>query len=94
VSRGLDFSLVVKRRYRPEEALRLIRKRARELNLAVEEQKGRGKGSHRLFRLVDADGAEVARFGLVSHPGDMSWTVTRSVEEALEEVFGEGWMDE
>jgi hypothetical protein len=60
----------------------------------VDEQKHRGKGSHRRFRLLDAQGREVARFGLVSHPGDMSWTVNRSVEQALEDVFGEGWMGE
>ncbi len=85
--------LVVKRRYRPEEALRLIRKLARERDLTVGEQKGRGKGSHRRFQILNAQGGEVARFGLVSHPGDMSWTVSRSVEEALEHIFGEGWMD-
>ncbi|MFT4299510.1 MAG: hypothetical protein QM597_07750 [Aeromicrobium sp.] len=27
------------------------------------------------------------------HVGDMSWKVTRSTEEALEPIFGEGWMD-
>jgi hypothetical protein len=85
---------VVKRRYKPEEALRLIRTMARDHDLTLHEQKGRGKGSHRRFRLLDGQGREVARFGLVSHPGDMSWTVTRSLEEALAEVFGEEWMSE
>jgi hypothetical protein len=86
--------MMVKRRYKPEEALRLIRTMARDHDVTVHEQKGRGKGSHRRFRILDEEGHEVARFGLVSHAGDMSWTVTRSLEEALEGVFGEGWMSE
>lgn len=42
---------------------------------------------------MDDTGNEVARGGLTKHPGDMSWTVTRSFEEAFEKVLGEGWMD-
>jgi hypothetical protein len=41
----------------------------------------------------DTDGREIGRVALTGHAGDMSWTVTRSIEQALEPIFGEGWMD-
>jgi len=42
----------------------------------------------------DTGGREIGRVALTGHAGDMSWTVTRSIEQALEPIFGEGWMDQ
>jgi len=53
----------------------------------------RGKGSHAIHVVRDADDQEIGRVALTGHAGDMSWTVTRSIERALEPIFGEGWMD-
>ena len=47
-----------------------------------------------MFQLLDKDGNEVGRFGLTFHPKDQSWTVLNSVEDALEDLFGEKWMEE
>ena len=74
-------------------ALRLIRRNARRHELIVEQLPKRGRGSHTIWVVLDADGREVGRVALTGHTGDMSWTVTRSIEAALEPVFGEGWMD-
>lgn len=75
------------------DVLKLVRKNARKLGLKVEKLPKRGKGSHTIWVILDAEGKEVGRIGLTGHSGDMSKTVTRSNEEALEPIFGEGWMD-
>jgi hypothetical protein len=47
-----------------------------------------------LYRVLDADEMEVGRFALTLHPRELSWTVLRSVEDALAHKFGERWMEE
>jgi hypothetical protein len=71
---------------------RLIRRTARNHNLTVEPREG-GKGSHQKFALVDSSGAVVATFTLTDHPRELSWTVLRSVEDALTPQFGAKWME-
>jgi hypothetical protein len=85
---------MVNKRLRPKAVLRLVRKHARQHNLEVREQPGRGKGSHYRYVVVDADMLEVGRFALTGHSRELSWTVLRSVEEALPPVFGDKWMEE
>lgn len=75
-------------------ALQLVRRAARKRGLSVVELHKRGKGSHRMYALVDAEDREIERFGLTDHPGDISWLVLRRLEERLTEVFGGGWMEE
>jgi hypothetical protein len=53
----------------------------------------RGKGSHSIWAVLDGEGKELGRIGLTGHSGQQSQTVTRSNEQALEGVFGEGWLD-
>lgn len=84
---------MVNRKLKPGPLLSLIRRRAREHNLKVRELPGRGQGSHRVFALDDADGNEVARFGLTGHARDLSWTLLRQIEKGLAHLFGEGWME-
>lgn len=78
---------------KPAQALQLVRRTARQHDLTVVELAGRGKGSHRIYTLVDASGREVARFGLTSHPRDLSWTVLRALEDGLAFLFGEKWTE-
>jgi hypothetical protein len=78
---------------KPGAALSLIRRRAREHNLTIREFPGRGKGSHRMFAIEDADGTEVARFGLTGHSRDLSRTLLQQIDDGLAHLFGEGWMD-
>lgn len=54
----------------------------------------RGKGSHQLYRIEDETGAEVGRFGITGHNRELSWTVLRSIEDALAPLFGQAWMEE
>ncbi|MGH3683819.1 MAG: hypothetical protein ACRDSM_01895 [Pseudonocardiaceae bacterium] len=75
------------------QVLALVRRLARHKELTLVELRGRGKGSHRLYQLVDADGAEVVRFGVTDHPGDVSRLVLRRLEERLAPVFGEDWTE-
>lgn len=75
------------------EALKLIRKNARSNKWTVEKLPKRGKGSHTIWVVLNEDGNEIGRAALTGHSGDMSWKVTKSTEEALEPIFGEGWMD-
>jgi hypothetical protein len=90
---------MVKRPRSARQALALLRKAARNRGLTVDQVvnpatgKPRGKGSHEVWALYDGQGAEIARGALTKHPGEMSWAVTRSFEEAFQEVLGEGWMD-
>lgn len=85
---------MVNKRLRPKAVLRLVRKHARRHSLEVREEPGRGKGSHHRYVVVDADMLEVGRFALTGHSRELSWTVLRSVEEALAPVFGDKWMEE
>jgi len=84
---------MVNRKMKPAQVLQLIRKLAREQDLALEELSGRGKGSHRIYTLTDSNGAEVARFGLTGHAREISWTVLREIEGGLADMFGENWME-
>jgi hypothetical protein len=43
--------------------------------------------------VLDSAGIELGRVGLTGHAGAMSMTVTRSNEDALVPIFGEGWLD-
>jgi hypothetical protein len=56
--------------------------------------RARGKGSHVMWGVFDADDQELARGSVTNHPGTMSWTVTRNFEADFEELLGEGWMDQ
>jgi hypothetical protein len=79
---------------RSAQALTLIRRLARQRKLTVMPLPGRGKGSHEIYVLADASGAEVARFGLTGHRSkDLSGLVLRRLEERLEPVFGEKWTE-
>ncbi len=84
---------MVNRRMSARQILALVRRLARQKELVVVELRGRGKGSHRLYRLVDANGDEVVRFGVTDHPGDVSWSGLRRLEERLAPVFGEDWTE-
>jgi len=85
---------MVSKRLRPRAVLTLVRKHAREHGLTVQEESGRGKGSHRLYLVIDADRLEVGRFAMTGHSRELSWTVLRNVEEALTPIFGGKWMEE
>jgi hypothetical protein len=78
---------------RAAQAVSLIRKLAREKDLNVIKLKKRGKGSHQMYALLNADGVEVERFGVTDHPGDMGWIVTTRLEERLAPLFGDKWME-
>jgi hypothetical protein len=45
-----------------------------------------------MWAVYDAVGTELARGSVTTHPGDMSWTVTRGFEADFEDLFGKGWM--
>jgi len=70
-----------------------MRLQARLRGLTVTQLPGRGKVSHSIWVVLDDGGHELGRIGLTGHAGAMTRTVTRSCEEALEPVFGEGWLD-
>ncbi|MGH3886627.1 MAG: hypothetical protein ACRDSZ_08655 [Pseudonocardiaceae bacterium] len=84
---------MVNRRMKPAHVLTLVRKLARRHDLTVEELPKRGKGSHRIFVLVDVEGNEVGRFGLAGHSRDLSWEVLESTEGSLAHLFGEKWTE-
>lgn len=44
--------------------------------------------------MLDADGAELARFAITGHRREVSWTVLRNIEQALEHLFGAQWMED
>jgi hypothetical protein len=46
-----------------------------------------------MWGVYAANGTELGRGTVTSHPGDMSWTVTRGFEADFENLFGKGWMD-
>jgi hypothetical protein len=83
---------MVNKRIRARVLLALVRKRAREYGLRLEEAKGRGKGSHQIYFLWDED-TQVGRFVLPHHPGDLGWSVLQSIEDGLGHLFGEKWME-
>lgn len=84
---------MVNKPVRPQKALDLARRAARKRNYTLA-LTGRGKGSHRIYDVVDTDDNVVATFGITFHQGrDMSWTVTRNLESGLEHLFGNKWME-
>jgi len=85
---------MVNKRLRPTALLALVRRHARRHGHVVVEAPGRGKGSHRLYIVLDANKLEVGRFAVPDHPRELSWTVLRSIENALAHEFGERWMEE
>jgi hypothetical protein len=84
---------VVNKRLRPRAVLALTRKVARQHGFALVEKPGRGKGSHRLYLVLDADELEVGRISVPDHARELSWTVLRTIENALAHKFGERWME-
>lgn len=84
---------MVNRRMKPAQVLTLVRKLARRHHLTVEELPKRGKGSHRIFVLVDAEGNEVGRFGLTGHSRDLSRKVLENTERSLAHLLGEKWTE-
>jgi hypothetical protein len=84
---------VVNKRMKAEALLRLARKVARAEGYSIEELPGRGKGSHRIYAVLDSAGNELGRFSLTHHPKDVSWTVLRQIEDNLAHLFGENWME-
>lgn len=84
---------MVNRRLTARQALALVRSHARRHELSVVEMVGRGKGRHRIYQLIGRDGAEVVRFGLTDHPGDMSTGLVRRLEQRLTPQFGERWTE-
>ena len=76
-----------------KQVLKAMRKLARANGWTVSQLPGRGKGSHTIWGVFDRTGVELGRVGLTGHAGSMSLTVTRSNEQALEPIFGEGWLD-
>lgn len=75
------------------EVLKAVRKHAKLHGWTVQQLPKRGKGSHSIWVVLDNDGKELGRIGLTGHAGAQSPTVTRSNEEALEPIFGKGWLD-
>ena len=82
------------------DAVRLLRQAVRSANrtwvvrqLTGARGRTRGKGSHVMWAVFDAEGKELARGSVTTHPGDMSWKVTRGFEADFEKLLGEGWMD-
>jgi hypothetical protein len=84
---------VVNKRMKAEALLRLARKVARAEAYSIEELPGRGKGSHRIYAVLDSAGNELGRFSLTHHLKDVSWTVLRQIEDNLAHLFGENWME-
>jgi hypothetical protein len=85
---------VVNKRLRPTALLTRVRRQARQRGYVVTEEPGRGKGSHRLHVVRDADGEEVGRFVVTGHARELSWPVLRNIEEALAHLFGDRWMED
>ncbi|GAA1243125.1 hypothetical protein GCM10009676_30820 [Prauserella halophila] len=85
---------MVTTRLKPAKVLSLARRAARKRGLTVEQLPGRGKGSHQVYVVTDAAGAEVGRFAITGHNRELSWTVLRSIEDALGHLFGAKWMEE
>jgi hypothetical protein len=93
-------TVVVQGPKKASDAVTLLRRAVRKANkgwvvtpLTDARGRTRGKGSHVMWAVFDARGTELARGSVTSHPGDMSWKVTRGFEADFEELLGEGWMD-
>ena len=71
----------------------LVRSLCRRHGLTLDELRGRGKGSHRVYAVRDAAGEEVARMTITDHPGELSWAVLRDIEQKLAHLFGEKWTE-
>ena len=79
-------------------ALKTLRKAAKERGFVVVQPtkgsgKSLGKGSREAWALYDNSGRELARSLFQQHPGDMTWYVARSIEEAFEKHLGKGRLD-
>ncbi|AOS63059.1 hypothetical protein TL08_11225 [Actinoalloteichus hymeniacidonis] len=79
---------------KPARVLSLIRRSARDAGLTIEQIPGRGKGSHQIFVVRNDCGTQVGRFAITGHGRELSWTVLRSIEQALAPLFGAQWMEE
>jgi hypothetical protein len=79
---------------RPAQLISLIRRLARDRGLVLTELAGRGKGSHRIYVIMDSAWAEVARFGVTSHGSkDISRRVLEATEDGLAPLLGEKWTE-
>jgi hypothetical protein len=85
---------VVNARLKPAKVLGLVRRGARKAGLTVEQAPRRGKCSHEIHIVRNTRGDEVGRFAITGNSRELSWTVLRSIEEALAHLFGEKWMEE
>ena len=84
---------MVNRRLSARQLLAVVRSHARLHSLSVVEFAGRGKGSHRMYRILDVAGVERGRITITDHPGDLSWSVLRDIEAKLSHLFGERWTE-
>jgi hypothetical protein len=84
---------MVNKRLKARAVLALARRHARKQGLRIEEMKGRGKGSHQVFVVLDDDGERLGRFLLTSHSREMTRGVLQDVEDGLAHLFGEKWME-
>ncbi|WP_017569275.1 hypothetical protein [Nocardiopsis halotolerans] len=84
---------MVNKRMKARVLLALVRRMARKNGLSVEELKGRGKGSHQTYVLLDERGAQVGRFMVTQHSKELSRGLLRDVEDGLRHLFGEKWME-
>lgn len=76
------------------QTLQLVRKVARKRGYRVEQLSGRGKGSHQIHLVLDADDRELGRFSVTDHGSkDVSWGVLRQIEDGLAGLLGEKWME-
>lgn len=73
--------------------LALARRMARNNGPRPEELKGRGKGSHQTYVLLDGGGAQVGRFMVTQHSKALSRGLLQDVEDGLQHLFGEKWME-
>ncbi|MFB6392705.1 type II toxin-antitoxin system HicA family toxin [Polymorphospora lycopeni] len=67
--------------------------RAREVNQRIERLGGtmlRQRGSHRIYRATN--GTTTAQTVVPQHAGDIPNGTLKSIEKALEPVFGKGWL--
>lgn len=84
---------MVNKRMKARVLLALVRRMARKNGLRLEELKGRGKGSHQTYVLLDEGGAQVGRFMVTQHSKELSRGLLQDVENGLQHLFGEKWME-
>ncbi|NKZ01045.1 hypothetical protein [Nocardiopsis alborubida] len=84
---------MVNKRMKARVLLALVRRMARKNGLRPEEPKGRGKGTHQTCVLLDEGGAQVGRFVVTQHSKELSRGLLRDVEDGLQHLFGEKWME-